>query len=116
MNDKILKFCEIRDKLYKKWTQNKNNKQNENIYKKFNNSLNKKIILAKNAYNFRQFVENRKNIRVTWQLIGKITGKKIDNIDKTIKKNFSSTNVKEIAANFALNLIPMSKIYYTSVQ
>lgn len=102
MNKKLLKLCEIRDKLYKKWAKNKTNEQYETIYKKFNNSLNKKINFARNAYNFRQFVKNRKNIRVTWQLIGKITGKKIENIDKTIMKNFSSDNAKEISDNFAI--------------
>ncbi|XP_059223079.1 uncharacterized protein LOC131996902 [Stomoxys calcitrans] len=104
LNNEILKCCEIRDKLHKKWLKNKNNKSNEKIYKTFNNKLNKMIIYSKNQYNYNQFLQNKNNIRGTWQIINKITGKKIQNIDETIKKNFSTENTKELTEEFATTL------------
>lgn len=102
LSEELLKLCNVRDKLHKKWQQNKNNKTNEKIYKTFNNKLNKKIIYAKNAYNLKQFVINRNNIRGTWKLINEITGKNVDNIDRIIKRNFSSVSIQDVTDNFAL--------------
>lgn len=103
LNESLLKCCNIRDKLYNKWLNNKNNKQYESEYKKFRNMLNKKLNYAKNFFYKTKFIENRNNIRVTWQLINELTGKKTSNIDKTVIKNFNSENVLDIANKFADN-------------
>lgn len=104
LNNEILKSCEIRDKLHKRWIKNKNNKTNENTYKTFNNKLNKKINHAKNEYNYNQFLQNQNNIRGTWQIINRITGKKIANVDETIKRNFPKQNVQHLTDKFAYTL------------
>lgn len=103
LSNVILQCCEIRDKLHKKWCKNKDNKTNETLYKKFNNNLNKKIIFAKNTYNMRQFIMNRNNLRIVWQLINEIIGKKpnSNSIDKTIVKSFPDETVPEITEKFA---------------
>lgn len=43
LNEYLLNCCDIRDKLYNKWLNNKNNVNYEMVYKKFRNSLNKKL-------------------------------------------------------------------------
>lgn len=50
INDEIVKYCDIRDKLFKKWRNNHKNKRYEEEYKKFRNFVNKKIIYEKNNY------------------------------------------------------------------
>lgn len=103
ITENLIKNCETRDKLYKKWYANKNNKQNESEYKKYRNMLNKKLIYAKNLYYKNKFYENRNNIRVTWQIINELIGKKTTNLDETIKKNFKNLNITDICNNFAIN-------------
>lgn len=100
--DVLLKCCKIRDKLHKKWLKNKNNELNNTIYKKFNNNLNKKIKNARNVYYRNQFIRNRNNMRVTWQIINEITNKKTNNIDETIKKNFQGEDLAKVSEKFAL--------------
>lgn len=104
LNNYLLKCCDIRNKLHKKWIKDKNNNVKEKIYKQFNNKLNKKIIHAKNSYNLRQFILNKHNTRATWQLINKITGRKVENVDALIKKSFPCEKVTDVAKNFAINL------------
>lgn len=108
LSEELLKYCDIRDKLNKKWQQNKKNLINEQVYKKFSNKLNKKIINAKNIYNYNQFIQNRNNIRGTWQAINEIIGKKTNNIDDTIKRNFKNENLinvtEKVAQNFQENV------------
>lgn len=103
LTDSILQSCYIRDKLYKKWSQNKNNKTNEIIYKNFNNKLNKEILKAKNRHIFLQFLNNKNNIRGTWKIINEVIGKKTKNLDEHIKLSFKDRNMYEIAENFAIN-------------
>lgn len=97
----IMECCEIRDKLYKKWCKDKSNVTNETIYKKFSNNLNKKILIAKNMYNMKQFILNRNNLRAVWQLINEIIGKKNISTDKTIVKSFPNDNIQNITEKFA---------------
>ena len=101
MNDYLLNGCNIRDKLFNKWRNNKNNKIYENDYKKFRNLLNKKLINAKNLYYKTKFLENRNNLRITWQTINEITGKVTKNIDTSLIKNFKSENILATANKFA---------------
>lgn len=103
MNEDLIRNCEIRDKLFKKWRLNRNNKKHENEYKKYRNVLNKKLNYAKNYYYKNKFFENRNNIRVTWQILNEIIGKKSNNIDENILKNFKNLNLSEICDNFAEN-------------
>lgn len=44
---------------------------------------------------------NRNNLRGTWQMINEIIGKKVTNIDETIKRNFPNKNIKDVAEEFA---------------
>ncbi|XP_059217637.1 uncharacterized protein LOC131994777 [Stomoxys calcitrans] len=65
--------------------------------------LNEHILkCSKNDYYYRQFLINRNNIRGTWQIINKITGKKTENLNDTIKRNFKDESLKDITENFAL--------------
>lgn len=103
MTEYLIKSCETRDKLNKKWYHNKNNKQKENEYKKYRNFLNKKLNNAKNLYYKNKFYENRNDIRVTWLIINELIGKKVTNLDETITKNFKNLNITDICNNFAVN-------------
>lgn len=77
INDELIKQCEIRDDLFKKYKNCKNkNTSLEREYKQFRNRLNKKIIFARNNYYRSKFIENRGDIRATWQIINEIIGKK----------------------------------------
>lgn len=97
----LVKCCEIRDKLRKKWQKNKCIKKNENEFKYFSNNLNKKLIYAKNSYRKNKFIQFRNNIRATWQLINEILGKTSNSVDETIKINFKNQNVENVCENFA---------------
>lgn len=103
ISDDLVKCCEYRDKLFKKWKSNKRNQYYELQYKQYRNKINKKIVYAKNNYYRQKFVENRKNPRVTWQLINEIQGKTVNNIDDIILKNFKNYNIEDILKNFAIN-------------
>lgn len=103
LNNELIKCCDIRDRLHKNWQKNKTNTINEKIYKTYSNKLNKKIINAKNAFNYRQLQLNRNNIRGTWQIINNITGRKTCNIDKILIRNFSSNNIQKLTESFAHN-------------
>lgn len=50
INNKLLEYCNIRDKLYNRWLNNKTNKNYEKDYKRFRNMLNKKLIYARNNH------------------------------------------------------------------
>lgn len=102
LNDQIIKYCDVRNKLYQSYKKSKNNTQKEKEYKFFNNKLNVIINNAKNEYRRREFEKNRNNIRGTWCLINDIIGKKTDNVDDVIKKNFKSADLKTITENFAV--------------
>lgn len=103
MNEDLIRYCKIRDKLYNKWLNNKNNTNYENDYKKYRNFLNKKLIFAKNNYFKNKFIENRNNIRATWQLINELTGKKTTNIDISLLNAFKNDDFSNIANKFATN-------------
>lgn len=103
ISDELIKCCNDRDKLYKKWCNNRNNKEYEFQYKQFRNSLNKKLKNTKNNYYRMKFIENRNNMKVTWELINEIIGKKSNNIDETILKNFKNINLENILKNFSIN-------------
>lgn len=103
MNEYLIKCCEKMDKLYKKWYLCRKNKNNELEYKKYRNIINKKLNYAKNCYYKNKFFENKSNIRVTWQIINEIIGKKTYNIDENIIKNFKNTNLTDICNLFATN-------------
>lgn len=77
INEELIKKCDYRDKLYKKWKNSENNKNYEKDYKKFRNKLNKELIYSRNNYYKHKFSENKNNIRVTWQIINEIIGKKL---------------------------------------
>lgn len=114
INDEIVKYCEFRDKLYTKWQNNLKNKKYEKEYKKFRNWVTKKIIFEKNNYYKQKFIENRFDLRATWQIINEIIGKKNSNIDEFIIKNFKNQNLVEILNNFALNFnYNVKKIIHT---
>lgn len=108
-NDTLLKACDIGDKLFNKWQNNKRNKNYETEYKKFRNLVNKKLNRAKNNYNRIRLLQNKNNVRVTWQIINEITGKEYNNLDTTIIKNFKTDNIQEISNKFAVN-------FYSNVQ
>ncbi|KAM7351867.1 uncharacterized protein ACRADG_004579 [Cochliomyia hominivorax] len=101
INEELVKCCLIRDKLFKKFKNNKTNKNKENEYKLYRNQLNKKIITAKNNYYRQKFIDNRNDIRATWQIINEIIGKKYTNIDDNINKNFKNNNLNNILNGFA---------------
>lgn len=105
ITEELINDCDIRDNLYKKWHNNKRNKNLELVYKKFRNHTNKKITSARNNYYRQKFFENRYDIRVTWQIINEIIGKKTNNIDETIIKHFNinNDNISNITNRFAEN-------------
>lgn len=58
------------------------------VYKKFRNSLNKKLTYSRINYYKRKFIENRK---------------KSNNIDETIKNNFKNNDIQSITNKFAIS-------------
>lgn len=103
ISEELVKYCDTRDKLHRKWRNNKNNKIFESEYKKFRNSLNKKIHNAKNMYYKNKFLDNKNDMRATWQIINEIIGKKTSNLDETVIKNFKNDNINVIINNFSTN-------------
>lgn len=103
ISEELMQNCRTRDKLYKKWYLNKNNVQKENEYKKYRNTLNKKLKYEKNLYYKQKLYENRNNIRKTWQIINEIIGKKSMNLDESVINNFKNTNTIDLCNNFAVN-------------
>lgn len=109
----LKKCCETRDNLYTKVLNNKNNALIRSNYNQYRNKLNKKLIWAKNNYYRVKFIENRTNMRVTWQLINEIIGKKTNNIDQTLTRNFKNSNISNLADNFATKFVEnIQKIMY----
>lgn len=103
INEKIIELCDVRDKLYKKWKDNENNKRYKQEYKTFRNFVNKKIIYERNNYYKNKFIEHKNYIKATWKLINEIIGKKVSNIDDFIIKNFKNKNTTDIVNKFAVN-------------
>ena len=67
------------------------------------NLVNKKNKLWKKNNYFWKFIENRNKIHVTWHIINEIIGKKTNNIDEIITRNFTITTINELLSNFATN-------------
>ena len=91
----LIKMCNLRDKLYKTWKNNGNNTTYEMEYKQLRNKINKLLHVKKNNYYYNEFSKSRNNIKLTWKIINNILGKKSNNIDELITKNFKNekTNV-----------------------
>lgn len=104
INEEVIKLCDFRDKLYKRWYDNQNNKRYEQEYKTFRNLVNKKIIYEKNNYYKNKFNEYKNDIKATWKLINEIIGKKTANLDDFIIKSFKNQNITDIINKFAVNL------------
>lgn len=102
LNEIIISYCDVRDRLYQRFRKGRNNTSKEREYKLFNNKLNEIITHAKNEYRRKEFIKNRYNIRGTWILINEIIGKKVNNVDDVIKKNFKNECLKTVTDNFAI--------------
>ncbi|XP_075150930.1 uncharacterized protein LOC142225039 [Haematobia irritans] len=102
LNNQILYYCKLKDKLYQRYRKNRNNTEKEREYKLFNNKLNKIIQCAKNEYYRNEFIKNRNNIRGTWKTLNVILGKKVLSLDQEIKRNFKNDNLRVVTENFAI--------------
>lgn len=100
----ILNLCRQRDKMYKKWKNNRRCLQYESDYKTFRNFATKQINRIKCEYYKNKFAEYRKDLKNTWKLINNILGKSTNNLDDAIRKNFSSIEPQCIANKFATSL------------
>lgn len=48
-------------------------------------------------------MKNKNNIRTTWQIINRITGKNTQGVDEIIKLNYHGNDISEIVEKFATN-------------
>ena len=95
----ILENCKNRDKLYKKWKNNRCNKTYEKEYKIYRNKVNKEIFKSKQSYFHNLFVQHAKDPKNTWKLINKLRGK--DKQTNKIIRNFKNTEPDFLANKFA---------------
>lgn len=102
LSEQIVNYCDVRDRLYQRYRKNKQNATKESEYKLFNNKLNEIITNAKNEHRRNEFIRNRYNMRGTWILISEIIGKKVNNVDNVIIKNFNNENIKTVTEKFAI--------------
>ena len=70
----ILKSRKTKNKLYKKFIKNPNEK-NESIYKTYRNKFNKIKNAAKKYYYSKEFNEHKGNLRYSWKLIKEVINK-----------------------------------------
>ena len=67
-------------------------------------SANKKINPEKKTIiSEKKFIENRDNRRVTWQIINETIGRKTNNIDDNLIRDFKNRNINELLNDFAMN-------------
>ena len=71
MTQGISKSVEIKNRLYKRFLKNRN-ERNYNIYKKYKNKLNHLIKIAKKDYFENQFIKYKNNVKMTWQTINQV--------------------------------------------
>ena len=71
MTQGISKSVEIKNRLYRKFLKNRN-ERNNNIYKKYKNKLNHSIKIAKKDYFENQFIKYKNNVKMTWQTINQV--------------------------------------------
>lgn len=88
ITEDIVKECDIRDKLFRKWHNNRKNKIYEHEYKSLRNKITKQINFNRNNYYKNKFTENRNDIRATWQVINELIGKKNYEYRCFFNKNF----------------------------
>lgn len=98
----IRNACIERDRLYKKFKNNRRNQEYEKEFKKFRNELNRRINQTKSGYYKEKFYEAKSNPKETWKLVNTILGTKSNNLDEDISKNFVNTeNFEDLANQFA---------------
>lgn len=98
----IIKSCNTKDKLYKNWKHDVNNKKLEKIYKNYCKTLDKVIVAAKAKYEQNIFKNNKNNPKKLWQLINAKLGKAekenkeveyiLDNNKRKIENNIDIAN------------------------
>lgn len=97
--------CKERDRLYRRY---KNNRQNEDYHREYKlcrNELNKKIARTKACFYKQKFQECKNNPKETWKLVNSLLGKKPSNLDDILKKNFANEkDFKDLANRFANTL------------
>lgn len=94
-------MCKQRDRLFKKWKAKIHDATLEADYKSYRNMVSKAITNSKNEY-FREKLQGCSNdTKKTWAVINEIMGKKCENLDDALKKNFKSTDDETLANMFA---------------
>jgi len=96
----IIKDCKIRDKLYKRWYNDRTSAVKEDTYKKFRNLVTKRIKIAKNNYYKQKFDAYNGDPRMTWKIINEILKRK-DRDSDPINKYFNKKSGSEIVNDFA---------------
>lgn len=98
----VVEYCKERDRLYRRWKNNRANVSYEIEYKRVRNQINKKINSCKDLYYKKKFEEVKGDPKKTWTLINEILGRKKPSLDDTIEKNFGpNRNIATLSDEFA---------------
>lgn len=104
INNKILKACEYRDKLFQNWIGDPSNRILKQQYNSSRNYANKLIRNFKNQKLRQDITNSKNNPRALWQILNELTGRTKTLADTIIinalEKN--NTSITDIAENFAL--------------
>ena len=105
----LLKLCQKRSKLYKKYLHKPTN-VNEKKYKQYRNFVSSKLRQAKKDFFYKRFIDVKSNSKSTWNLINMLLKKNIKksvNIDTICIGNKQLTNTVDITNafnNFFVNI------------
>ncbi|KAJ8721571.1 hypothetical protein PYW07_002346 [Mythimna separata] len=96
-------MCKKKDQLFIKWKNDSTNKILRLEYNKIRNRTHKTIEKYRNKYFNEKINDNKKNPRILWQILNKLSGRNKNSVDETIIKAFkkNNTEIKSIADNFA---------------
>ncbi|KAI5639565.1 reverse transcriptase (RNA-dependent DNA polymerase) domain-containing protein [Phthorimaea operculella] len=96
---RVVKACELRDRLFSEWLKDTKNNVNRLAYNKQRNKTNKLVEQQRNIYYNNNINNNQGNMRKLWQLLNRISGKITKSIDENIKKAFQSVGSDQEIAN-----------------
>ncbi|KAL1446696.1 hypothetical protein WDU94_005602 [Cyamophila willieti] len=110
VNARVEEEIEIRNRLLKRWRNNKNNLLVYEEYKKQRNITTNIIKKEKRIYLYKLFQDARGDMLRTWRIINELMDRKIrEPLDEKLKLNFQTDDLQVLANKFNSNFINQIK-------
>ncbi|KAI5643064.1 reverse transcriptase (RNA-dependent DNA polymerase) domain-containing protein [Phthorimaea operculella] len=102
VSKKVQNKIQFKDKMFIEWKKDKYNLILKQEYNKTRNSTNRLVESKRNKYYINKIKSLKNDIKGTWEIINKLTGRIKRSLDDIITAAFSKLNQSTIANNFAI--------------